>query len=276
MAAPGPVEVVPGVWWLVDTRGCNVYVARATDGSYVIVDSAFRRAAGPIAWQARRIAGDAPITHLLLTHEHFDHTGGAAAVRDALGVRVALGAADCEPAPEGGWQAWRSPHSGRPRGRVARLLAPRTLPATTPVDLPIEGRCEVAPGVEAVPVPGHTPGSMCFVLHEWSIADGTRSPRVAFLGDLVISHRDGLSRTLVQTNHDDAQYLESLRRFAEEAPEVGLAGHGYPVRSGFGAALRGLGASEREPWSPANAWRRARRMAAFNQMLWRPNYPPRA
>ena len=268
-----PVEVVPGVWWLEKTRGCNVYVVRASDGSFVIVDSAFAGATGSIAWQARRIAGDAPITHLLLTHEHFDHTGGAAAVREALGVQVALGSPDCEPAPaEGGWQARRSPHSGRPRGPVARLLAPRTLPATTFVDLPIEGRREVAPGIEAVPVPGHTPGSMCFVLHEGTTLD---APRVAFVGDLVISHREGLSRTLVATNRDDAQYLESVRRFAEEAPEVGLAGHGYPVRSGFGASLRGLGASQREPWSPSNVWRRGRRMAAFNQMLWRPNYPPR-
>ena len=267
--APEAMEVVEGVWWLEDTRGCNVYVARASDGSFVIIDSAFREAAGAIASQARRIAGDAPITHLLLTHEHFDHTGGASALRDALGLRVALGAADCEPDSDGGWQARRSPLRGRPRGPLARALAPRSLPATTPVDVPIEARCEVAPGIEAVPVPGHTPGSTCFVLSEGSV------PRVAFVGDLVISHRESLSRTLVAVNHDDAQYQESLRVFAEEAPDVGLAGHGYPVRHGFGAALRNLAASEREPWSPWNAWRRARRMAAFNQMLWRPNYPPR-
>lgn len=263
------VEVVAGVWWLEDTRGCNVYVARAADGSYVIIDSAFSDTAGAITWQARRIAGGAPITHLLLTHEHFDHTGGASALRDALGVCVALGAADCEPAPEGGWQARRSPLRGRPRAPLARALAPRSLPATAPVDVRIATRCEVAPGIDAVPVPGHTPGSTCFVLSEGGI------PRVAFVGDLVISHREGLSRTLVAVNHDDAQYQESLRIFSEEAPDIGLAGHGYPVRQGFGAALRNLAAYDREPWSPGNVWRRARRIAAFNQMVWRPNYPPR-
>jgi len=110
---------------------------------------------------------------------------------------------------------------------------------------------------------------MCFVLHR----DG--APSVAFVGDLLISHREGLSRTLVAANHDDEQYLESLRAFGEEAPDIGLAGHGYPVRSGFGARVRNLAASEREPWSPSNSLRRVRRMAAFNQMLWRSNYPPR-
>ena len=267
-----PVEVIPGAWWLADTRGCNVYVLRAADGSYVVVDSAFRGASGAIAWQARRIAGDAPITHLLLTHEHFDHTGGAAGVRAALHVRVALGAGDCEPAPgDEGWQVRRSPHQGRPRGPVARLFAPRALPATAPVDLPIDGRTEVAPGILAVPVPGHTAGSMCFV----RTAHAAAGPAVACVGDLVISHREGLSRSLVAANRDDAQYLESLRCFAEEPPDTGLAGHGYPVRTGFASALRELATSEREPWSLSNAWRRARRIAAFNQMLWRPNYPPR-
>ena len=267
--ARDPVEVISGAWWLADTRGCNVYVLRAADGSYVIVDSAFQDASGAIAWQARRIAGDAPITHLLLTHEHFDHTGGAAGVRAALRLRVALGAGDCEPAPDDeGWQVRRSPHRGRPSGAFARLLAPRMLPATAPVDLPIDGPTEVAPGIHAVPVPGHTPGSMCFVRSEGG-------PSVACVGDLVISHRGGLARSLIAANRDDTQYLESLRRFAEEAPEAGLAGHGYPVRAGFASALRGLATSEREPWSPSNAWRRVRRIAAFNQMLWRPNYPPR-
>ena len=154
---------------------------------------------------------------------------------------------------------------------MARLFAPRALPATAPVDLPIDGRTEVAPGILAVPVPGHTAGSMCFV----RTAHAAAGPAVACVGDLVISHREGLSRSLVAANRDDAQYLESLRRFADEAPDTGLAGHGYPVRTGFAPALRELATSEREPWSLSNAWRRARRIAAFNQMLWRPNYPPR-
>ncbi len=42
------------------------------------------------------------------------------------------------------------------------------------------------------------------------------------------------------SNADEAQYLETLRRFAERAPEVGCPGHGAPVLSEFGTQLLGL------------------------------------
>ena len=46
---------------------------------------------------------------------------------------------------------------------------------------------------------------------------------MACVGDLVISHREGLSRSLVAANRDDAQYLESLRRFAEAEQDLARA-----------------------------------------------------
>lgn len=78
---------------------------------------------------------------------------------------------------------------------------------------------------------GHTPGSYCYL-------DTVRG--VAFVGDLVISHVDGLARPMQSSNADEAQYLETLRRFAERAPEVGCPGHGAPVLSEFGTQLLGL------------------------------------
>ncbi|MEX1022089.1 MAG: MBL fold metallo-hydrolase, partial [Dehalococcoidia bacterium] len=235
------VEVAPGVWWLEGTRGCNVYLARARDGTFVLVDAAHRSSAGAIVREAHAIAGDAPVTHLLLTHRHFDHTGAAVEVARALSARIAIGEGDCEAAPDGGRQV------------VMRRGAP------VPVDLAIAGRCEVAPGIEAVPAPGHTPGSMCFV----AVDAGA-----AFVGDLVISYGDGLARAMVAANGDDGRYLETLRRFAEEAPPVGLPGHGYPVRGDFAAALRDLADSPREPLTPRNALRRARRMMRFSTFMW--------
>lgn len=261
------VEVVPGVWWLERTRGCNVYLARALDGSYVVVDAGFYSCADAIVEQARRIAGDAPVSHVLLTHDHFDHVGAAGEVAAALGARVALGRGDCEEAPGGGWQIEHDPmRTGRPQG-IAQRMMPRLAPhQPIPVHVPIDERREIAPGIEAVPTPGHTPGSTCFV---------AREAGVAFVGDLVISHRDGLARSLAAANRDDGGYLRTLREFAAEAPEVGLAGHGYPVRHGFGQALRELAELPREPLTFRNAWRRARRIARFNMFLWMQDQPRR-
>lgn len=261
------VEVVPGVWWLEHTRGCNVYLAQADDGTFVLVDAAFRSAAESIIRQVRAIALEAPLTHVLLTHDHFDHVGAAGEVAAALGARIALGVGDCERTADGGWQVEHEPmRTGRLQGIGQRMLPPLAPGAPIPVHIAIEARCEIAPGILAVPTPGHTPGSTCFI---------AQRPGVAFVGDLVISHRDGLSRSLAAANRDDGRYLQTLRDFAREAPEVGLAGHGYPVRHGFGEALRELAELPREPLSRRNAWRRFRRMLAFNQMLWRPNYPRR-
>jgi len=264
------VEVVPGVWWLERTRGCNVYLARAADGTFVIVDAGFRSCADAIVEQARRIAGDAPVTHLLLTHDHFDHVSAAGAVSRALGASVALGRGDCEATSEGGWQVEHRPmRTGRLQGIAQRLLPPLAAEEPIPVHIPIDRRCEIAPGIEAIPTPGHTPGSTCFVMRH--AGDGG----VAFVGDLVISHRDGLARSLAAANRDDAAYLEMLRAFAAEAPEVGLAGHGYPVRHRFGQALRELAELPREPLNARNAWRRFRRIARFNMFLWMQDQPRR-
>lgn len=246
------VEVVPGIWWLEGTRGCNVYLVRATDGSYALVDAAVRGVDRAIVREARAVAGDA-VTHLLLTHHHVDHIGAASKVARALGLRVVIGRGDCRPAPDGGWQV-------EPQSKRSRVLRPIR------VDVALEDRCEVLPGIEAVPVPGHTRGSTCYV---------HREAGVAFVGDLVISYADGLARSMVAANQHDGRYLDSLRRFAEEAPDVGLAGHGYPVRSGFRNALRELAESPREPLSARNFLRRARRIVRFTTFVWLKDQPPR-
>jgi len=269
------VEVVPGVWWLEGTRGCNVYLARATDGSFAVIDAGFADNAPAIIREVHAVTGEADgalVTHVLLTHAHFDHIAAASEVARALGARVALGAGDCEEAPGGGWRAASIMPRRRPppfvrlirRGRSPMLFDPPR------VDLPIEGRCELLPGIEAVPTPGHTPGSTCYLL-----APTADRPGVAFVGDLVISHRDGLARSMVAANRDDHLYLDMLSTFATEAPPVGLAGHGYPVRQGFGDQLRALGELDREPLTPGNFFRRFRRIFAFNQFMWRTDRPRR-
>src|SRR5690606_2965836 len=99
------------------------------------------------------------------------------------------------------------------------------------VDRPLTGEVTVAPGILAVPTPGHTPGSYCYL-------DEQRG--VAFVGDLVISHRDALTRPMPVANADDSLYLASLHSFAQRARQVGCAGHGHPVTEGFGVQLRQL------------------------------------
>ena len=124
----------------------------------------------------------------------------------------------------------------------------------------LSGEVEVAPGLLAVPVPGHTAGSYCYV-------DCDRD--LALVGDLVLSFPDGLARPLAMTSDDDGASLASLRSFAARAPSSGLAGHGPPVVTGFDVAIRGLAKQPRHAApTPRRMLRRLRRLVWFGYHYW--------
>lgn len=155
-------------------------------------------------------------------------------------------------------------------GRLARRLAGRLRSrrggrfvrqqgGPVPVDRALTGEVEIVPGLLAVPVPGHTPGSYCFLAPE---------PGVAFVGDLVISHPGALSRPLALSNHDDEQFLRSLSSSAMRAPDVGCPGHGEPLVGNFRRELLMLSALPRRSLlSPLLLWARFRRLAGFRGLL---------
>ena len=246
--------LAPGLWWLHGTRGSNVYLVEADDGQLALVDTGFASSAAAILDEVAAHGGR--LSGILLTHMHRDHSGAAAAVREATGARVFLGRGDCL---DRGGQAFLHPTVGRTH--VARFLAgrfQRSHAADVPVDVCIDGETDVLPGVRAVPVPGHTPGSCCFVADRLG---------AAFVGDLVISHGGELTRSMRLANHDDEQYLESIRQFAAVVPEAGLPGHGVPVMTGFGGALRELAALPRRRTGLRTTAERAVRMSRFGRQL---------
>lgn len=253
-------RIVDGVWWLHGTRGSNVYLVEAADGELVLVDCGFRTSAAAIERELAIHASGRPLSRILLTHSHLDHSGAAAALRERLGARVVAGAGDAVTV-DGGFILARA-RGGRILPRARRAARRRHSPVAIPVDDVIEGEREIAAGIVAVPVPGHTPGSYCYVDQE---------RQVAFVGDLVISHRDGLARPMRVTNVDDRQYLASLARFAERAPGVGCPGHGRPVLAGFDRQLRELAALPRRSiLSPALIAQRATRLWSFASAIGRP------
>jgi glyoxylase-like metal-dependent hydrolase (beta-lactamase superfamily II) len=94
-----------------------------------------------------------PVTHLLLTHCHFDHTGGAEAVRALLGCKIAAHRHDAVFLEAGD----RAATAADWYGRQMPLLR---------IDLRIDGPMEsiqVGNGeILAYHCPGHSPGSMVY------------------------------------------------------------------------------------------------------------------
>lgn len=63
---------------------CNGYLLAAPDGTFIAVDAP----AGFAAWVRRVLPEGARLSHLLITHQHFDHVENAAALREQTGCTV--------------------------------------------------------------------------------------------------------------------------------------------------------------------------------------------
>jgi len=173
-----------------------------------------------LRWPLRAALGErgvAPddVTDVLLTHIHYDHAVNALLFR---GARVWISGADLD------WARARPPgFDAVPELHAAALAAdPRTER--------IADGGEVLPGIEAIPAPGHTPGSLAYRVA------GAEGP-VLFAGDAV-KNRAELVSGQVDMTEDRAASEASVRRLRElwlaEPGTVLVPGHDLPLRAGAG------------------------------------------
>ncbi|MFG1843728.1 MBL fold metallo-hydrolase [Micromonospora carbonacea] len=170
--------------------GTNTWVLRAGPGAPALVVDP-----GPADdWHLAAIAAHAPVATVLITHGHPDHTEGSPRLRELLGgapVRAV------DPAHS---------HGGPP------LTAGEALPAAGLT-------------VRALPTPGHTGDSVCFLVEHGD-------ERVVLTGDTIL----GRGTTVVA--HPDGQlgaYFDSLELLSTYRGIPALPGHG-PALADCGAA----------------------------------------
>ncbi|WP_408637703.1 MBL fold metallo-hydrolase [Ornithinimicrobium sediminis] len=162
-----------GLWAMESSSswGCNSYLI--DDGRRVfLVDPGPSFQMDPVARELRA-SGRSPydLTDILLTHYDQDHSRSAAEWRHRTQATVWLGADDAEilrtrkvPGP------WF-------RRCMMALLGLANLPQGT---VAMRGETVIAPGLTAVPSPGHTPGHYAFIWHD-----------VALIGDAARTSPDG-------------------------------------------------------------------------------------
>ncbi|WP_346040767.1 MBL fold metallo-hydrolase [Actinomadura chokoriensis] len=200
---------------LTDALDCHVYLVRGPRGA-ALIDAGAGASAGLFARRLLAASGPARERHLLLTHGHADHAGGAAeAARLVPDLDVRAGA----PA-----DAWIASGAERmlsvDRGKASGVYPPEYAFTACPSVRPIgDGeRIDLGGGVvlTAVATQGHADGHTCYLL---DAPEG----RALFSGDCVFTG----GRVSLQNVHDARvpEYAASLERLAELEIDMLLPGH---------------------------------------------------
>lgn len=207
MPKGGSMQVSKNVWQvggsgLTAPEDAAIYLVRFGDAAALIDAGCGAGTQKLCAHVAQVIQKHVAVTHLFLTHCHFDHTGGSEQVRKRFGCKVVAHRLDAVYLETGDSNVTAAAWYGE---RMAPLR----------VDHQIEGTQEVIPvgsgEITAFHCPGHSPGSVVYV------AD-IDSQRVLFGQDIHGPlHPDLLS--------DRADYVRSLGFILELNADILCEGH---------------------------------------------------
>lgn len=202
-----PKKILENLWQvggdgLTAAGDAAIYLVRFGDAAALVdagTGSGHKRLIGNIA---HCLPADISIQYLLLTHCHFDHTGGAEAVREHFGCRIVAHVLDADFLEAGDSQV-----------TAATWYGERMVPLTVDWKLDQE-RTNISVGsgkLTALHWPGHSPGS------------------VVYYGDLggqrILFGQDVHGPIHPALLSDDGQYRESLEKLLDLEADILLEGH---------------------------------------------------
>ena len=223
------MEVSPGIHIIPSARWSRIYLI--VGETLTLVDSGLPWHPGGIINYIRSI-GRRPdeLKHILVTHSHPDHVGGTLSLVKKTGAAVVTHRSDT-----------RRDHDNRLHlGYTGYFPVPIPLIGRTGVSHLIEDG-DILPlhgGIRVIHTPGHTRGSVCFLLEE---------SKVLFSGDTIFSDGGRISRSVPFPGYDRDSYVRSLKRLSEFEFEGVFGGHGSPMLEGGSYTLSRLLESHPEP-----------------------------
>ena len=219
------MEIFPGVHMLPSVRWSRAYLI--VGETLTLVDSGLPWDPSGIVKYIHSIGREpSDLSQILVTHSHPDHTGGTHSLVKATGALVAAHRSDTKRL-NGNREVLAY------IGNLGKVNAPLPFMGKVPVNslvddgdiLPIHG------GIRVVHTPGHTAGSVCYLIEENGIL---------FSGDTIFSNGDTLSRSVPFPGYDRDQYIRSLKRLSEIGFEGVCGGHGTPLLAGGSVKLQAL------------------------------------
>jgi len=227
-------EVVPDVHLFDDLGIANVYLLVSEDG-LTLVDTGLANHADDVGGQLLE-AGFAmtDVRHIVLTHAHGDHVGGAAELAQRSGAEVIAHRLEVP------YIEQRRPLPARKAlNRTLNRLSTRVMPSP-PVSVGrgvLDGDVvDALGGLRVVHTPGHTPGSICLYQAERGIL---------FCGDALfnanpVTRKPGLMLPprIICSDNDLAR--ASVGEILSLEFDVLCAGHGEPILTGAREQVRGV------------------------------------
>lgn len=224
-----PVETIVAGVHQVGSGPSNAFVIDGDEG-VVLLDALLPKKEGAIAEALAGVGRSLDdVTAIVLTHSHGDHTGSAAAVKEASNAAVYASEADAPairgdekpPAPPVKWYG------------VPFKLVVQALPGADPTEVDHFvseiGGVDIPADLRAVDTPGHTPGHTSYLLD--------RSGGVLFVGDAAKATKDG--RVIRgYFNRSTPSIDKSISHLADQEFEIAAFGHTPAIRSGASGAFR--------------------------------------
>lgn len=215
------LTLAPGVHMLGGLTPAAAYVVETDDG-FLLIDAGLEDDAAPLARQIGELGLKlADLKAILLTHVHADHVFGARRLRELTEAKVYAGAADADVIT-----------AGEPREAFfSTFEMPGYQTHGTVVDIRLEGGEMIEVGgtkLEAIATPGHSPGSICYLLERGEL-------RILFTGDTIsslVAELGTYTAYLPPRFRGDARdYLSTMKKLrAMPAPHVILPGHPLGTR----------------------------------------------
>lgn len=227
------MEIIPHVHLIPGMRGANAYLLIGSP--LTLVDTGMPGSAGTILGYIEGLGLDAAdLSRIVITHDHLDHVGSLAALKERTSAQVMAHPGD---APFISGEQSPPPASSAIMRFLFWLVAPlMPTPEPTQVDVTVEEGDHLdlggpLGGADVIHVPGHTPGSIA--LH-------FPSEQLLICGDTINHRRGRLGPPLKAFTADMGQAIASLHRMADLGLDALCPGHGAPIVGGAGAQLRAM------------------------------------